>query len=100
MFPGGIVRPAEVRSAEVRPDEVRIAEVRIAEVRPAEVRPDEVRIAEVRPAEVWIDCQALFTPGVPGSHPLHKLSDVILVSYVRSPPLTVVWGRGWGGSSA
>ena len=85
------VRPAEVRLEEVRRDQVRLcegrpAEVRPAEVRPAEVRPVEVRPVEVRPAEVRTGATVfrVFTPRVPGIHPLLKQSDVIVVRNASS----------------
>ena len=106
------VRPVEDRPAEVRPEEVHLAEVRQAEVRVAQVRQHEVRLAEVRPAErpaevrpvedrpaevrfgeVWDYVGVLVAPRIPGSRPLHKKSDVIVVRHAS--PLLEQFASMW-----
>ena len=93
------MRSHEVRSAEIRFIEVRLAEVRPAEVRPVETRPVETRPAQVGPAEVRpaedrllevsLDVGILLAPFVPGSHPLPKLSEVLVLWPQRRPQLVL-----------
>ena len=80
------VRPAEERVFEIGAAELGPAEVRPTEVRRFEICLAEVRPFEIRPADVRMDIGVLLAPRVPGSHPLPKLSDVIVVRHASSSP--------------